>query len=106
MHAPPVGLKSCRKVFDCLTRQLSLIIGVMTGRGKLVETVYEVRRGEGGAVELVREDGEIITVEPGGRCTCPDAKYRKRGTGCKHVAACRLAGLLGVSNGSDCRAVG
>lgn len=96
MKADPIQLAVCLKVWDCLSKSLHLTVGVRDKRRHVTEESYEVRR-DGEAVLLTKDDGETYTLLPGGRCDCKDADYRSRPGGCKHLAAARLAGLLGAA---------
>jgi hypothetical protein len=97
MKSNPVELKLCLLIQDCLSGATSLTVGVLSSRGRLAETMYQVHQ-DGPGVTLVKEDGEAHTVTPGGRCTCEDAKFRRRI--CKHVHAVRAAGLLENRHGA------
>jgi hypothetical protein len=65
-------------------------IGVLDING----TCYAVTIIAGG-IELRKGDGTVYHVctseRWGWSCDCPDAQYRPRPGGCKHVAACRAA---------------
>ena len=96
MNGPPIQLVVCNKIKDCLTGSLHLTIGVKDKRRHVTEESYELRKA-GDAILFVKDDGEVYEVRPGGSCTCDDAKYRHRPTGCKHCCAARLAGLFGAA---------
>jgi hypothetical protein len=48
-----------------------------------------------GGIELRKGDGTVYHIATsnswGWTCDCPDAEFRPRPGGCKHVAACRAA---------------
>lgn len=106
MRHQPVRLATCIRSRDLLNGTDFLTIGITSVRGKTVEKCYTLQRGEEpGTWDLVHEDGEVVTVKPGGRCSCDDQKFR--GRECKHVLATRLAGLFGkamaVEEAGRCR---
>lgn len=95
MKADPIQLAVCLLTRDLLTGTVHLTVGVRDKRRHVTEEVYEVRAGPG-LVVLLKADGAFYEVRQGGGCSCPDANYRRRSYGCKHQAAVRQAGLLGV----------
>lgn len=106
MRADPVRLTVCQTVRDHLTGTLRLVVGVMNVKGAVILESYEVHFPLDGGIELLKDDGEVYAVEPGGRCSCDDAKYRRRVSGCKHALAVRMAGLFEVRNGNASRVKG
>lgn len=98
MNAAPVTLAVCATHRDHLRGTLTLTVGVTDRRGKVQQEDYEVVVGPS-VVLLVKEGGEVHEVGQGGRCSCDDARFRRRAGGCKHALALRMAGLMGAQQG-------
>ncbi len=98
MNSDPVELITCLLVRDCITSTMHLTVGVRPKGRRVLEEVYEVRVGLDFLL-LIKDGGEFYELRPGGSCSCPDAKYRRRL--CKHLVATRMAGLLGERQGTD-----
>jgi hypothetical protein len=83
MKAEPVILHQCEWVLDGLTGDKFIRINGRTYQ-------YRILPGE---VELTNPEGEVHTVSRVA-CTCNDAKFRRRVTGCRHRDALKRLGLL------------
>ncbi len=94
MKAPPQSLDTCWLHRDLMTGRSFLTIGVRDSKFNLNEVRYEVSIGDRGEVYLLKTNGEVYTVQPGGSCDCRDSNFRKRVSGCKHGIACHKAGFF------------
>jgi len=86
--------------------RLILLIEKPNSRGRIIRTTYFLRflssdpQIGAPAWRLTKTDGsvsyDVILLPTGAECTCADATFRRQNeeVPCKHVRACKAAGLL------------